>query len=135
MLLVAEAIAPPDAENLAVTALRSAFTARGETATVATKVPSTRPARMVRVSLADTPEQTPLHSYATLIVQCWAATEPAASALARAAYALLRATEGEDIGGRQILEVVTVGGVAYFPDEVGPRYQFTLDLLLAGDVI
>lgn len=132
---MAEAIAPPDAEALAVAYLRAQFAARGETATVATKVPSTRPARMVRISLADTIEATPLHSYARLIFECSAPTEPAASALARTAYALMRAVDGEDGAAKWVADVVTVGGPSNFPDEVGPRYQFTLDLLLAGEVI
>jgi hypothetical protein len=132
---VAEAIAPPDGEAVAVAWLKARFAARSESATVATKVPSTRPARMVRVSLAGTPEQTPLHFYTTLLFECWAPTETAASDLARTAYALMRASEDEDVNGVHVAEVVTVGGVVNFPDEVGPRYQFTLDLLLAGEAL
>jgi hypothetical protein len=132
---VAEAIAPPDGEALAVTWLKARFAARSESATVATKVPSTRPARMVRVSLANTLEVTPIHFYATLIFECWAPTEVAAAALARTAYAEMRASEDEDIDGIHVAEVVTAGGVANFPSETGPRYQFTLDLLLGGEAI
>lgn len=132
---MAEAIAPPDGEALAVAWLKARFAARSESATVATKVPSTRPPRMVRVSLAGAVEVTPIHFYETLIFECWAPTEMAASSLARTAYADMRASEDEDLAGIHVTEVVTVGGVANFPDEVGPRYQFTLDLLLGGEAI
>ncbi|MBF6189425.1 hypothetical protein IU482_29875 [Nocardia farcinica] len=135
MLLVGEVVVPVDAEALAVKYLKAQFSGRGESATVATKVPAPAPARMVRVSLVNTPEQTPLHSYATLLVECWAPSTTAASGLARLAYGILRAVEGEDIDGHHVTEVVTVGGVASLPDETGPRYQFTLDLLLAGELI
>ncbi|MGW4090040.1 hypothetical protein [Nocardia sp. NPDC004750] len=132
---MAEAVAPPDAEKVAVAYLRARFAARGETATVATKVPRERPERMVRISLADTIAQTPAHFYARLIFECWAPDEVAASALARTSYALMCAAEGEDSGDQWIADVETVGGPSNFPDDVGPRYQFTLDLLLSGDVI
>ncbi|WP_280331484.1 hypothetical protein [Nocardia wallacei] len=131
-----EAVQPPDAEAVVIAYLKTQFTSRGETATVAGKVPQVRPDRMVRVSLVNTRQQTPGHFYASVLVECWDVTNPAASALARKAYAILCAIEGDDTVSDWVPDVVTVGGPANFPDpDVGPRYQFTLDLLMSGDVI
>ncbi|WP_052280795.1 hypothetical protein [Nocardia vulneris] len=130
-----EVVAPADAEAAAVAYLKAAFAVRSETAKVATKVPPVRPERMVRVSLADTLEQTRGHFYSRLIFECWAADEPACASLARLSYALMRAAEGESAGPAWVAHVVTVSGPANFPDDVGPRYQFTLDLLIGGVLI
>lgn len=128
---MAEALAPVDAEGFAVAQLRAGMTARGDTATVATKVPTTRPARMVRVSLADTYAVTLGHFGSALLVECWAPTEAAAGQLARRAYGILRALADHD----QVVGIEEVGGIVNFPDEVGPRYQFTLALHMGGELV
>lgn len=134
--MMAEVVAPVDAEALLTTHLVGAFAARSITASVASRVPSSRPDRMVRVSLADTQQQTPGHFYSRLIVECWAPTEAEASQLARTAYGLTLALEGEDSGSEYIAAVEPVGGPVHFPEpDVGPRYQFTVDLLISGEVI
>lgn len=132
---VAEVVAPPDSEAMYVSHLAASFAERSETARVATSVPKIRPDRMVRVSLIDTVRQTPVHFHSQLLVECWAPAETAAGDLARLAFALTNAMEGETYSGVFICEVDT-GGVANFPDpDVGPRYQFTADLLVRGGVI
>lgn len=128
---MAEAVAPVDAEAFAVAELRAGMTARGDTATVATKVPTTRPSRMVRVSLADTYTVTLAHFGSALLVECWAPTEAAAGQLARRAYGILRALGDHD----RVLDIGDVSGVVSFPDEVGPRYQFTISLLMNGEIV
>ena len=77
------------------------------------------------------------HFYGSILVECWAATEAAASALARTTYALLFAMDGQDAAGQYIADVTEVGGIVNFPDlDAGmPRYQFTVDILTRGDVI
>lgn len=133
---MAEVVAPPDVETAYVAYLRAQFVTRSETAKVATKVPTTRPDRMVRVSLTDTIERTDIHFDAELLVECWAPTETAASGLARLAYGLTRALEGEVSGGLHVAAVTAVSGIANFPDpDVGPRYQFVVDLQTRGGVI
>ncbi|WP_040815051.1 hypothetical protein [Nocardia concava] len=134
---MAEAVAPIDAEAVVVAALNASFAGRGETAKVATRVPNPMPSRMVRVSLVATHRQTPGHFYGSILVECWAATEVAASALARTTYALLFAMDGEDVAGHHIADVTEVGGVVNFPDLDAsvPRYQFTADLLIGGELI
>ncbi|MBF6133510.1 hypothetical protein IU501_10915 [Nocardia otitidiscaviarum] len=133
---MAELVAPPDVEAWLVTALRTAYAARGETATVATKVPADRPARMTRVSLVDTVPIEVAHFAVPVLVECWAATTAAASELARTTYALVRAMEGTDTAGMWVAAVGTVGGVAYLPDlDAGPRYQFTVQFTVGGELI
>ncbi|MFI9507571.1 hypothetical protein [Nocardia sp. NPDC052566] len=134
---MADVVAPPDAEALVVAYLRAQFAASGETARVATKVPNPRPDRLVRLSLADTTRQTLAHFAARLIIECWDATEPAASALARITYALVHAMDGENVGADWVAAVVEVGGLVNFPDpDTGAaRYQFTVDVLMRGDIV
>lgn len=133
---MAEVVAPPDTESVYVTYLMAEFASRSETARVSTNVPKIRPARMVRVSLIGTTRLTRGHFYSRLLVECWATTEPEAAALALLAYALTGALEGETVGGVFVADVTTVGGPANHPEpEIGPRYQFTVDLLISGEVI
>ena len=128
---MAESLAPVDAESFAVAQLRAGMTARGDTATVATKVPTTRPSRMVRVSLADTYTVTLAHFGSALLVECWAPTEAAAGLLARRAYGILRALADHD----QVVGFEEVGGIVNFADETGPRYQSTISLLMNGEIV
>lgn len=131
-----EAVAPVDAEALLVAHLLAEFAARSIAAEVGTRVPNPRPDRMVRVSLADTLQQTSAHFYSRLIVECWAPTEVEASQLARIAYALTLALEGEDSGSEYVADVQAAAGPVHFPEpDVGPRYQFTVDLLVRGELI
>jgi hypothetical protein len=134
---VAEAIAPPDAEALLVAHLAAELAARSITARVASRVSNPRPAgSYIRVSLADTQQQTPRHFYSRLIVECWAPSDLAAAELARTTYALTMALKGEDAGTEWVGDAVQAGGPVNFPEpEVGPRYQFTVDLLIAGELI
>jgi hypothetical protein len=133
---MAEAVAPIDAEALMVSHLTAQLATRGITATVATRVPNPRPTHMVRISLADTLRQTLGHFYSRVIVECWAPTEVEASTLARTAYGVVTAMEGEDTATDWVAGVVTVGGPVNFPEpEVGPRYQFTADVLTRGELV
>lgn len=131
---MAEPVAPIDAEALVITALKTGFTSRGDAAKVGTKVPATRPPRMCRVSLVGTNRVTLAHFAASLLVECWdEAGEAAALLLARRAYAILAATA--DAGS--VVAVDEVGGIVNFPDldTSSPRYQFTLQLTIHGELI
>jgi hypothetical protein len=133
---VTEVVAPPDTENAYIAYLKAEFASRSETARVSTSVPKVRPSRMVRASLIGTTRPTRGHFYSRLLVECWAPTEPEAAALALLAYALTGALEGETAGTVFIADVTTVGGPANHPEpDIGPRYQFTVDLLVDGEVI
>lgn len=134
--MMAEAIAPIDAEALAVSYLSAKFTERSMSTLVATKVPVDRPDRMVIVSLPDTQQTTLVHHAHRLIFQCYAESELAAGELGRKAYGIMRAIEGDDSADVWVSEVVTVGGPVNFPDpDIGDRYQFTLDIQTRGEVI
>lgn len=134
MRLVAEPVAPGDAEGLAVAAIKAGLTARGDTAKVATKVPAARPSRMCRVSLVGHAQVTLVHFAASILVECWdAAGESAALLLARRAYAILAATADEGA----VVAVDEVGGIVNFPDSEidSPRYQFTMQLTIHGELL
>lgn len=137
VLPVAEVIAPVDAEAAVVAGLKAAYLSRGMTVKVGTKVPNPMPSAVVRVSLVDSARITLLHHQASILVECWADSESAASDLARTTYALIFALEGEEVGGKWVAQVTEMGGVVNFADlDAGvPRYQFTVDLLIAGELI
>lgn len=133
---MAEVVAPPDPEKAFVAYLSARFAERSETATVATRVPKVRPSRMVRTQLIGVTRPTRGHFVVRLLVECSAPTESAACALCLLTYALAGALEGETTGGMFVADVVTVGGPANLPEpDVGPRYQFTVDLFIDGEVI
>lgn len=133
---MAETIAPIDAEELLVAHLSTVLDARGISVAVRTRVPNPRPPRMIRISLADTGRQTIGHFSSRLIVECWSPTEVEAATLARTAYAETMALAGEDTAAYWVADVVDVGGPVNFPEpEVGPRYQFTVDILSPGELI
>jgi len=121
-----EVLVTPDAEAAAVTFLRSKLGALADK--VATKVPSTMPNKMVRVSLTGGTRVNVATDTAQLTVECWAPDEPTASNLARTAQAHMFSAAGTTAGGVFVRRVDSVGGVQFFPDPdtTKPRYQFTV---------
>lgn len=123
-----EVLKTPDVEAWAVTFLRAGLGALGDK--VATKVPATMPARMVRVSLTGGSRSDVVTDRAQLTVECWADDEPTASNLARTAQAHMFSAAGAISNGLWVRAVDSVGGVQFFPDPdtSKPRYQFTVRL-------
>jgi len=123
---VTEILISPDAEAAAVTFLRAGLGSLADK--VATKVPATMPAKMVRVSLTGGTRQNVASDTAQLTVECWAGDEPSASSLARTAQALMFSAAWTTAGGVFVRRVDSVGGVQFFPDPdtAKPRYQFTV---------
>ena len=121
-----EVLVTPDVELAAVTFLRAGLGALADK--VATKVPATMPAKMVRVSLTGGTRQNVAADTAQLTVECWAADEPSASLLARTAQALMFSAAWTTAGGVFVRRVDSVGGVQFFPDPgtSKSRYQFTV---------
>lgn len=125
---MAELIISADVEGAAVGFLRAGLAARGKTATVATKVPATMPATMVRVSLTGGTRQNMVTDRPQLSVEVWAATSVTASDVARTAHGLMHSAAASVVGGVWVRRVEEVGGVQFFPDPdtAAPRYQFTV---------
>ncbi|MDQ5860712.1 MAG: hypothetical protein M3536_00420 [Actinomycetota bacterium] len=123
-----EILTTPDVEAVAVFYLRTALGALADK--VATKVPSTMPSKMVRVSLTGGSRSNLITDRVQLTIQCWADDEPTASNLARRAHAHMIAAAGAITNGLWIRAVSEVGGVQFFPDPdtTKPRYQFTVRL-------
>lgn len=130
-----QVVTPADAEAVVVAFLRAQFTARDVTARVGTQVPNPRPAALVRVLLAGNNRQRPLDSH-LLVLDCWAATAPAASDLARLVAGLVEAMPGETVAGSYVYHAELVGGPANLPDpdSDSPRYSVTVRLWLRGVV-
>jgi hypothetical protein len=121
-----EILITPDVELAAVTFLRTGLGALADK--VATKVPATMPAKMVRVSLTGGSRRDVVSDSAQLTVECWASDEPTASNLARTAQALMFSASGSTVESLWVRRVDSVGGVQFFPDPdtAKPRYQFTV---------
>jgi hypothetical protein len=121
-----EVLVTPDVEAAAVTYLRTALGALADK--VATKVPATMPAKMVKVSLTGGSRDDLVSDQVQLTVECWADTEILASNLARTAQAHMFAAGGSLVGSVWVRRAASVGGVQLFPDPdiPKPRYQFTV---------
>ena len=121
-----EVLVTPDVESAAVVYLRTKLGVLADK--VATKVPATMPAKMVRVSLTGGSRDDVASDQVQLTVECWTDSEVTASNLARVAQAHMYAASGSSVGGVWVRRVASVGGVQFFPDaDTGrPRYQFTV---------
>ena len=127
---VPEVILFPDAEALVVSFLNGELTARGDTARVSTRVPTARPDRFVRVSLAGGTRANLAQDAPMLTIECWDKTGVDASDLARLVRALVWSMPGRDGLTAFVFRVVEVGGLQFYPDPntTLPRYQFTVQL-------
>lgn len=101
---------------------------------VTTEVPSSRPQRLVNLTVvpagsSDKPEHL---SWRRVIAHCWDADEESAGGLAEQVRGLLLASRYEKIG---IRKVVIIGEPGKFndPDDDAPRFQLTADFLLRNN--
>lgn len=120
----------PDAAACAVTILNAALTP-----TVYTRVPNPRPATFVRLSRDGGIRRSVVVDQATLVVECWAASEEAAQDLAQLARAALHAAEATTVGSYgTVYRVDEVAGLSFAPDPESdqPCYRFTVSLALRG---
>lgn len=130
---MADVVEFPDLASVVVAFLKAEFTSRGETAKVGTKVPNPMPARVVRVDLASGSERNRITADPVVIVQAYAATEPAAHALCELTRALVRSMpERELTPGATIHSCTGTSTPVPFPDPdiSTPRYQATVQLLV-----
>ena len=129
-----EVVAFASAEAVMVAYLRAELGARGETATVATRVPATRPAELVRVMRVGGTRDDIITDGAMLTFDCWAPNEIAAEALAAMVRALVGAMPDRSDTCRRVTEV---GGPVNQPDPDtnSPRYVFTALAYLRGHTI
>lgn len=124
----------PDVVEAFTGYLRDELGDRGYTVTVATQVPTTRPAQLVRVLRtggAHHPDPGVPVEQAQLTVECWAATQAASHDLAQISRALIFASRGTVTGVSRVEEV---GGPAYLPDPLSddPRWTFTVWVTYRG---
>lgn len=129
-----EVVVFADAEAAAVSYLAPALAARGDTATVATRF---REGRHVRVSRVGGVSPNLITDSAMLLFECYDVAEMDASSLARLARGLIWAVPGQTVDGTFIRRCVEVGGPQFYPDPdtTLPRYQFTAQLDIRGEVL
>lgn len=131
---MAELIITGDVEAAAVTFLRAGLNSLGKAATVATRVPATMPASMVRVSLTGGSRENVITDRPQLTVECWNENAVTASDLARTCHGLMHSASGFTVGDVWVRRVEEVGGVQFFPDPdtSNPRYIFTVRWFVRG---
>jgi hypothetical protein len=125
----------PNVEMLAVQYLKSALTAYGHSVTVATNVPATRPAELVKITVTGGELRDLVITDAQLAVECWAATPLLAGDLARDAQALLGEWTGQKAGDSFIYDCRARMPASFpDPDSRTPRYIFTAQVTLRAIV-
>jgi len=134
---MAEAIAFPDVEALFQSYLTAELGNRGDTATVHTAVPNPRPNRFVLVPRLGGQRRNTVVDDATIGVECWAATNGQAQALAQLVRALIHAAQGTTLAGVQIYRVQEFAGPARLPDPEShqARYVLTVSVSVRGTAI
>lgn len=93
---------------------------------VSTKVPTTRPKKFIRASLAGGGEVS-IFDTPRVLVECFAPTTVEASELARKARLQLQLAQFDIVAGWQLYGVDADYPVN-FPDEVSERYQFLAEI-------
>lgn len=131
---VVEILQVGDGVAIVVAYLKAQFMARGETASVGSKIRDPRPARFVKVRLMGgfRPDQS---RYAPMLVfECWAADDVTASDLGRLTEALVDAMPDLHDG---CTRVVQVGGLINQPDpdSGSPRFVFTKQIYLPVSIL
>lgn len=114
-----------------ITGIGAGLTARGDTTRVSTRIPNPRPARLVRVRRRGGPRTDVVLEIALMLMECWAATEPDAEALANLTAALFASLEGQTVAGAHITHAEILGGPSNDPDpdSESPRYTLTGQLM------
>jgi len=123
---MSELLVTPDVEAAVITWLKNGLGSLADK--VATKVPTTMPARMVKVSLTGGSRRDMATDVTQVTVECWGPDEPATSLMARTSHGLMSSAAKMTAGTVFVRKVEPVGGVQNFPDPDTnkPRYQFTV---------
>ena len=113
-----EAIVFPDVETLLVTALNAALTEP-----ISTRVPNPRPSAFVRLYRSGGTRRALTIDDATIVVEAWADTEPAAAALAQNARAQIHALD--TLGAYTALKTGEYAAPANLPDPASGQARYT----------
>ena len=119
----------PDIEAVLIAYLSAELGDAGLHVPVSTHVPDDRPGLFVRVQQTGGTTTDHVIVQAEFAIQCWAPDDVEASRLARTAEDLLLGMHGDQYGA-WVRGVVSMGGIAYFPDPDSrqPRYQFAVQV-------
>ncbi|WP_446224976.1 hypothetical protein ACTWPB_07620 [Nocardia sp. IBHARD005] len=128
-----EAVAFPDIEAELVAWLAPELTGLGSEAVVATKVPNPRPVEGVRVVRVGGVQVNVVTDEPRIVLECYAATAPAAAALARMVRAVLTTAAGGLLATAWCDRVRDLG-MAFLPDLEAdvPRYLVTAEIRMHG---
>lgn len=134
-----ERILFPDIEALLQAHLTTELVALGDTASVHTRVPETRPARFVLVprvgGVADMAKL--VVDDATIGFECWAESPAKAYDLVSKVRAIVHGLPGQVIGGTPFYKVVEYAGPANLPDATSrqARFVYTVSISFRGTAL
>ena len=127
--MTAEVILFPDVITIVASYLRAQLPSYGYTGIhVGARVPEERPARFVRVDRVGGSRPNLVTDAATVLIESWAADEPAAHALAQKCRALVHAMQGTVQSGVPIGRVDEFAAPATLPDPTSDQARATQTL-------
>lgn len=132
---MSELVVFPDLETALVGYLKARLSALSITATVASRVPKTRPTNMVRVSGLGGNRRNRITDDGSALFECWSADEVSASQLARTVRALIDDLDLEIGNGGAVTRGSSVPVLFPEPGVNEPRFQFTAQLYIYGEVL
>jgi hypothetical protein len=92
---------------------------------VATDVPTSRPARWVRVIRTGGPRRGVVLDEAQVTVEAWGTSTEDAAQLAQLARAHIHAMQGRIFAGVLVVRVTAFGGPAWLPDPTSKQHRYT----------
>lgn len=132
--MIAPLVVFPDAELVAVTAIRAGLTSIDDDTLVTNKVPADRPASFVKVFRTGGARQTMVSDFPEVTVESWAPTDTEAHDRAQLARAYVHAMRGTSPAGVPVYKVTESGGPVNLPDpdSKSQRYTFTAQISMRG---
>lgn len=126
---MSEILPTPSGVAVTVAYLKAQFASRGETAKVASKIPSPRPAKFVKVRLMGGTRSDVVRYAPMLVFECWANDDITAENLGILTEALVNSMPDLLPACTSVIEV---GGLVDQPDpdSQSPRYVFTKQIYL-----
>lgn len=134
---MAELVVFPDITAAVIDFVRAQLVAAGSSAPVTMRVPNPRPGAFVTIQRVGGVRRNLVVDEATLTVEAWGSTEPAAHDLAQLARAAVHAAVGQVTSAGTIYRTGEFAGPASLPDPDSdqPRYTFTVTVAARGTAI
>lgn len=127
-----------DIELAVVNRVRARLAAVGDTSTVGTVIPASRPARFTTVRRTGGPtSEFVVTEWAQITVECWGNTPKQAHDLAQFVRSVIRAMPGQTLTGITVYRVDEFSGPANLPDPESnqARYTWTVSMHVRATIV